>query len=57
MVLLHELKGESESQYHYSFGPIYLNEGLRKPRRGFTLTAGEEELGVGKLKYSVDGSY
>ncbi len=44
-VWLHELKGESGSQDPYGFGPICLNEGLMKPRRGFTLAAGEEKLG------------
>ncbi len=30
--------------------PGYLNMGLMKPRRGFTLVAGKEKLGVGKAK-------
>jgi len=28
--------------------PFTLNAGLRRPRRGFTLVAGKEKLGVGK---------
>ena len=47
-VWLHELKGASGSQYPYGFGPVYVNEGLMKHRRGFTLAAAEENLGVGK---------
>ncbi len=50
------MKGESASQYHYGFGPVYPNEGLMKPRRGFTLAAGEEKLGVGKVSFLVDPS-
>jgi hypothetical protein len=30
--------------------PVYLNAGLMKPRRGFTLVAGKEKLGVGKVQ-------
>jgi hypothetical protein len=29
----------------YSFDPVILNAGLMKPRRGFTLVAGEEKWG------------
>ncbi len=47
-VWLHELNRESGSRYHYDFGPVYLNKGLMKPRRGFTPAAGEEKLGVSK---------
>ncbi len=47
-VWLHELNREGGSRYRYDFGPVYLNEGLMKPRRGFTLAAGGEKLGVGK---------
>ncbi len=32
----------------YSFDPVILNAGLMKPRRGFTLVAGEEKLVMGK---------
>ena len=32
----------------YGLDPVTLNVGLMKPRRGFTLVAGEEKLGVGK---------
>jgi hypothetical protein len=32
--------------------PVYLNAGLMKPRRGFTLVAGKEKLGVG-INYSL----
>ena len=53
-VWLHELKGEKGSQYHYGVGPVYLNEGLMKPRRGFTLAAGEEKLGVGEDIFPID---
>ncbi len=38
-VWLHELKGERGFQYPYGFGPVTLNEGLMKPRRGFTPAA------------------
>jgi len=31
-----------------SLDPVYLNEGLMKPRRGFTLVPGKEKLAVGK---------
>jgi hypothetical protein len=48
------LKGESGSQYHYGFGPVYLNEGLMKPQRGFALAAGEEKLWVGKYQATLD---
>jgi hypothetical protein len=41
-------KGESESQCHYGLDPVCLNAGLMKPRRGFTLVAGKEELGEAK---------
>jgi hypothetical protein len=44
-------EGESGSQCHHALDPVYLNAGLMKPRRGFTLAVGEEKLGVGK---SVD---
>ncbi len=53
-VWLHEFKGESGFQYLYGFGPVYLNEGLMKPRRGLTLAADEEKLGVGKLPTFID---
>ena len=33
----------------YGLDPVTLNAGLMKPRRGFTLVAGEEKLGVGKF--------
>ena len=33
----------------YGLDPVTLNAGLMKPRRGFTLVAGEEKLGVGKV--------
>jgi len=42
-------KGESGSPCHYGLDPVYLNAGLMKPWRGFTLAAGKEKLGVGKL--------
>ena len=32
----------------YGLDPVTLNAGLMKPRRGFTLVAGEEKLGVGR---------
>ena len=38
-------KGESGSRCHYGLDPVYLNAGLMKPRRGFTLAAGKEKLG------------
>jgi len=41
-------KGESGSPCHYGLDPVYLNAGLMKPWRGFTLAAGKEKLGVGK---------
>ncbi len=47
-VWLHQLKGENGYRYPYGFGPVYLNEGLMKPRRGFTPAGGEEKLEVGK---------
>ncbi len=34
--------------------PGYLNVGLMKPRKGFTLVAGKEKLGVGKLIFHID---
>src|SRR5512139_2142206 len=39
---------------HYGLGPVYLNEGLMKPRRGLTLAAGEGKLGVGKSGSLID---
>jgi hypothetical protein len=33
---------------------VTLNAGLMKPRRGFTLVAGKEKLGVGKAGHSLD---
>ncbi len=33
---------------------VTLNAGFMKPRRGFTLVAGKEKLGVGKLSNGVD---
>jgi hypothetical protein len=35
--------------------PVPLSAGLMKPRRGFTLAAGEEKLGVGKFSDLIDG--
>jgi hypothetical protein len=35
-------------------GPGYLNAGLMKPRRGFTLVAGKKKLGVGTAKGFLD---
>ncbi len=32
----------------------YLNAGLMKPRKGFTLVTGKEKLGVGKHRYLID---
>jgi hypothetical protein len=46
-------KGESGSQCHYGLDPVYLNVGLMKPRRGFTLAAGKEKLEVGKRTRAV----
>ncbi len=34
--------------------PGYLNAGLMKPRKGFTLVAGKEKLGVGKATPVLD---
>jgi hypothetical protein len=56
-VWLHELEGASGPPYLYGLGPVYLNTGLMKPRRGFTLAAGEEKLGVGKNMVVVDGPF
>jgi hypothetical protein len=36
--------------------PGCLNAGLMKPRRGFTLVAGKEKLGVGKDKLFIDST-
>ena len=38
----------------YGLDPVTLNAGLMKPRRGFTLVAGEEKLGVGKFGFMLD---
>ncbi len=48
-VWLRELEGGGRVDFHvYGLDPVTLNAGLMKPRRGFTLVAGEEKLGVGK---------
>ncbi len=42
------LKGGEGIHVIVGVDPGYLNAGLMKPRRGFTLVAGKEKLGVGK---------
>ena len=49
-VWLHEYEGgEWVSMSLRALIPFTLNAGLRRPRRGFTLVAATEKLGVGKL--------
>jgi hypothetical protein len=42
------LKGGEGILVMVGVDPGYLNAGFMKPRRGFTLVAGKEKLGVGK---------
>jgi len=50
-VWLHEYEGgEWVSMSLRALIPFTLNAGLRRPRRGFTLVAGKEKLGVGKTR-------
>ena len=54
-VWLHEFEGgEWVSMSLRALIPFTLNAGLRRPRRGFTLVAGKEKLGVGKESRRVD---
>ncbi len=41
----------------YGLDPVILNAGLMKPRRGFTLVAGDEKLGVGKSGCLIDNNH
>jgi hypothetical protein len=51
------LKGGERIHIMAGVDPGYLNAGLMKPRRGFTLVAGKKKLGVGKLNKLVDIGY
>jgi hypothetical protein len=48
------LKGGEGIHVMVTVDPGYLNAGLMKPRRGFTLVAGKKTLGVGKLVKILD---
>jgi hypothetical protein len=37
--------------------PFTVNAGLMKPRRGFTLVAGKEKMGVGQISLAIDNLY
>jgi hypothetical protein len=43
------LKGGEGIHVMAGVDPGYLNAGVMKPRRGFTLVAGEKKPGVGKI--------
>jgi len=52
-VWLHELEVEEWVSIHDGLDPVYLNAGLRKPRRGFTLAAGKKNWRWASCKASL----
>jgi len=54
-VQLHEHQGERVGlNVMEALDPVYLNAGLMKPRKGLTLVAGKEKLGMGQRLTCLD---